>query len=212
MDREQEKQAIELLASGNPQEDVASIVGVSQPSISRFAKKNQELIEKETEKLLTSLPDITEQTIRDISTSNELSKVLADAAPRISSAKKKLLDLKAAAIRGDDKTYLKSKEYRLAQVELEVAEDELASRLSPFLLDGKTAPKFLSLAYKKQADVLRALGVFPAASQSIFIQNLIQKNTTNIISPAVMQVIGEYINKSLEAVETVEAEVVVDEH
>ena len=214
LDKVQENQAIELLASGTPQVEVAEALGISQPSISRFAKKNQEIIEKETEKLLKSLPDIMEQTLRDITTGNDISKLLADAAPKVTAAKSKLLDIEEAAVRAGGKKAAdvkKSPEYRLAKIELERAEADLSSRLSPFLLDGKTAPKFLSLAYKKQADILRALGVFSAASQSIFIQNLIQKNTTNIISPAVMQVIGEYINKSLEAVEVVEAEV-IDEH
>ena len=50
--------AIQLLASGESQGTVADKIGVSQSTISRLAKKHQEMITIEAERMLSSLPDI----------------------------------------------------------------------------------------------------------------------------------------------------------
>lgn len=163
MNKGEEKEVIQLLASGQPQEQIAEVIGVSQSTISRVAKKHQESIQKETERLLQSLPDIIDQITRDIKTSNELSKALADPTP-----------------------------------------EGGLTNLSPLLLgNSKILTKFMELSYKKQSDVLRAVGILPSVAQSVFIQNLIQKNTTNILSPVVMRVLGDHIRKSLEEPEPI---------
>ena len=74
---EDKQSAIQLSATGMPQDEIAKTLGVSQPTISRLQKANQEAIQKETERLMSSIPDIIAQTARDIKTADKLSKALA---------------------------------------------------------------------------------------------------------------------------------------
>ncbi len=197
MDTKQEKNAIELLATGAPQAEVAQAIGVSQSAISRFAKKNQETIQKESERLLEVLPSIIEQTIRDIKTSDELSKVLAEREPEeLTNVKRDILILERDGLLKNMmmEAIHTLPEYIHLNFRRKILEDEYIAKFSPKLTE-KMCIKLLELGYKKQSDILRALGILPATSQSIFIQNMIQKNTTNVLSPVVMQVLGEHLSK-----------------
>lgn len=81
MENKQKELAIKLLAQGKSENSIAETLEVSQSTISRFKSANANLIKKETERLLSVLPDITDQLIRDLKTSDKLSKVLAGELP-----------------------------------------------------------------------------------------------------------------------------------
>ena len=53
----------------------------------------------------------------------------------------------------------------------------------------------MNLSYKKQADILRTFGIYPTTSQSVVIQNLFQSGAQAIISPNILQILGQYIQK-----------------
>ena len=155
------------LAQGTSQRKIEKITGVSQSQISRFKQANIEAIEHETRKFITALPDIVDQTIRDIKTSNQVSKVLAG--------------------------------------------EEFAEDLNPLLLDSKTMNTFMQLSYKKQADILRAVGMFPSNSTSIAIQNIFQEGSQTVISPIVMSALGAHIAQNLEDTDNEQDILSVDE-
>ena len=214
MNTAEEQKAIQLLAEGMPQEDIAKELGVSQSTISRLAKRKQEAIQKEAERLVDMLPDIIEQMARDIKTSNELSKALAEPLPEISAIKVKMLDMEEAwLIDGHELAALyRTPEYIELQYKLRRIEEGHFANVPAMLSNEKLLNKFLELSYKKQADVLRAVGVLPAASQSIFIQNIFQAGSKAIINPQVMQILGDHIRKSiLDSNSTIEGEVVAAE-
>ncbi len=77
METKEKNNAITLLAQGKSEMEVADTVGVSQSTISRLKNANKDVIQKETEKLLSCLPDITNQIMRDLQTSDKVSKALA---------------------------------------------------------------------------------------------------------------------------------------
>ena len=154
MNTKTKKVITQELAAGTPQRTISKKTGISQSQISRFKSANKETIEQETAKFIAILPDITEQTIRDIQTSNTISKVLAG--------------------------------------------EEAVDELSEVLQDPKILNTQLQLSYKKQADILRAVGVYPSNAPSTFIQNLFQDGSQAIISPVVLSALGEHITNNLE--------------
>lgn len=162
MDTKQKNKVVKLLAQGKSQAKIAKIVGKDQSTISRFKKNNIELIDKETEKLISSIPDITEQLVRDIKTSNDISKVLAG----------------------------------------EMYVDDL----SPILSDSKIMTKFMELSYKKQTDIMKAVGILPSVAPSTVIQNLFQTGSTAVISPSILNILGQHISESLEEAEVISEE------
>jgi len=143
--------AIKLLATGKPQDDIADSLNISQPSVSRIKQNNRDAIAKETERLISCLPDIIGQTIRDIELSNKLSLRLS----------------------GEDMV------------------------LSEAFDNPQFVKAFMELAYKKQSDVLRTLGIYPSASPSVFIETLIQSRNT-VINPLVLEALGKHLRESLE--------------
>ena len=60
------------------------------------------------------------------------------------------------------------------------------------------ALKYLEQQYKKQNDLLKATGILPSHAPSVFVQNLIQNNTTNVISPNVLEALGKIHNAEME--------------
>ena len=149
MDIIQEQETKRMLAMGIPQVEVSSQMGLSPATISRFAKKHREDIEREGIKLLGSLPDIIEHTKRDIKAANEISKYLVGG-------------------RLKNPTRFKSTSSML---------------------------QFQEQTYKKSADILRATGILPSQNQSVLVQNIFQDNRTQVISPNVLQVLGESMTK-----------------
>lgn len=166
MDTKTENKAVKMLATGKPQSEIAETLGVSQSTISRLKENKKEVIEKEIEKFIKSLPDITEQMLEDIRTTGKISKVLSG----------------------------------------ELSEETLPKILleNPGLLG-----RFMELSYKKQSDMLRALGVYPSNQPSVFVQNIFQSGSNVVISPNVLQILGKHLAKSLaDDEEIIEAEVI----
>lgn len=64
------------------------------------------------------------------------------------------------------------------------------------MADKAILTKFMDLSYKMKTDVLRAIGIFPSQSRSIFIENLIASGGKAVINPKVLHVVGEHL-KSL---------------
>ena len=158
MDMIQEQETKRMLAMGTSQKEVSNLTGLSPASISRFAKKHREDIEREGIKLLESLPDIIEHTKRDIKAANEVSKYL---------------------VGGKMKNPTRFKTH-----------DSLL--------------KFQEQTYKKSADILRATGILPSQNQSVLVQNIFQDNRTQIISPNVLQVLGESMRHIFEDPDVIE--------
>lgn len=167
MDTKKTNKAIKLLAQGKSEAIVAESVGVSQPTISRLKHSKKEQIEKEIERLITTLPDITGQLIDDIKISGKLSKVLSG----------------------------------------ELSPDSLA----PFLIENPSLlTKFMELSYRKHSDILKAVGVYPTNTSSIFIQNIFQAGSNVAISPNIMQILGEHLSESLKDEDIIDVEVTED--
>ncbi len=187
----EEQQAIELLAAGTPQEEIAATLGVSQSTISRLSKRKQEDIQKQAEHLIEAMPSIVEQIKRDIETSNMLSTVLSQCPPEFA-------DLRIEKAKLESEKKQDSDEYRdVVRRESDIL-TQYTSKLSPFFWDNPVLMlKFIDQSYKKQADIMRAAGILPAASQSIFIQQLIQNRSTTVFSPVVLNILGEHIRKAL---------------
>lgn len=164
MNSNEENKAVQMIAKGDSQEAIAKELGVSQSTVSRFKESHKELIQRETEKLLKSLPDITEQLLRDVSLANKVSKALNG--------------------------------------EIEVTD------LPSLLSDTKVLTKFMELSYKKQSDILKAMGIYPTQTPSVFIQNIFQSGSQAVISPNIMTVLGEHLKKTLIDSDVVDAEVV----
>lgn len=79
--------------------------------------------------------------------------------------------------------------------------------LPQFLIENPILIKqFMELSYKKQADMLRALGVYPSTTPSIFVQNVFHSGSNVVISPAIMTILGEHLKKNLDPI--IEAEIV----
>lgn len=162
MNEKDKNKAIKLLAQGESQDKIAKALGVNQSTISRLRVKNEELVKKETERFIEALPDITDQLIRDIKTSNLLSKVFSG----------------------------------------ETDIEELPPLLTQAILDPKyksILTTFINLSYKKQSDILRSVGVYPAQSPSTVFQTLIQQNIDKaVISPAILDVLKGHVEDILD--------------
>lgn len=66
-----------MLAKKNKSQDkIATHLGVSQSTISRVSKNNEEAIQIEAEKIIAALPDITTQLVKEISLSADVLAVL----------------------------------------------------------------------------------------------------------------------------------------
>lgn len=201
MELESKQKAIQMLAAGTPQEEIASDLGVSQSSVSRFAKKNQELIQKEMERLIEVLPDLIDQTLRDIHTSNELSKAIADTAPEITRLKQEQLKLLELGIRAgrDEQIVRDSQEYKLLSNQVLQAEEAYFGKLPPIIRENEAlSSKFMALSYKKQQDIMRSLGIIPTPIQSVFMQNIFQSGSKAIIAPSILSTLGDYLKTALE--------------
>ena len=55
--------------------------------------------------------------------------------------------------------------------------------------------KFKESIYKVKSDVLKALGVYPSQSPSIFVQNVFSDNKAAIIDPGVQRMIGAHVKE-----------------
>jgi len=154
MELKEEHEVIQRLARGETGKKIAHDMGKSQMAISRAKYKNKDLIQKEAERLISCLPDIMEQTIRDIQVSNEVSKKLAGEDITVNS-------------KFNDKAFLSS---------------------------------FMALSYKKQSDIMRALGILTSNAPSIAINTLIHADKVEI-SPTVIKALGSYMQDTLKAVD-----------
>lgn len=77
MEVDKETQAIQLLALNKSTREVSKITGIPQSTVSRLANRKKDEIKKQTERLITILPDIVGDIIRDVKTSTTLSKLFA---------------------------------------------------------------------------------------------------------------------------------------
>lgn len=155
MELKEEHEVIQRIAKGESGRSIAKSMGKSEMAISRAKHKNKDKIAKEAERLISCLPDIMEQTIRDINLSNEVSKELS----------------------GDTEVVLHDK-----------------------FKDKGFLANYLSLSYKKQADILRALGIYNSNAPSVAINTLIHADKVEV-SPVIIKALGEYLGDSLNAVD-----------
>lgn len=146
-----EHKAVQLLATGASQADVARELGVNRSTVCRWTQKEEvrARIEAEAQRLLEALPDVVEQTKRDLATANHLSRFIA------------------------------GEEGATNQTRLTNPDHQL---------------RFLEGAYRKQADLLRAAGVFASPAPSIVVQQVFNDNRTQVLSPTVVQVLGQHLS------------------
>lgn len=97
---------------------------------------------------------------------------------------------------------------------------ELSGRLSQFLRDPASEPsiatsgfsetkeilEFQKQTYKKQQDVMKAVGIFPTNSTNIFIQQIYNDNRKQVLSPEVFQALSGLFGKLGEDDEIEDAE------
>ena len=70
------------------------------------------------------------------------------------------------------------------------------------LKEVKDILQFKQLTNKLSADILRSLGIFPAQSPSLFIQNIYNDNRTQtVVDPAVMKLFSTDIAKNMQYIE-----------
>jgi len=74
---DKEQHMIQLLALNKSTREVSKITGIPQSTVSRFANRKKDAIKKQTERLISVLPDIVDDLIRDVKTSTNLSKLFA---------------------------------------------------------------------------------------------------------------------------------------
>ena len=67
-----------LAAQGLPNVEIAEKTGCNHQTVRRAKTKFKELIDRETERLIECLPDITQRTLRDMKTYDKLSKIMAE--------------------------------------------------------------------------------------------------------------------------------------
>jgi hypothetical protein len=56
--------------------------------------------------------------------------------------------------------------------------------------DTKDVMDFLKLNYKKQQDIMKAMGIFPSNSTNVFIQQIYNDNRKQVLSPEVFKALG----------------------
>lgn len=151
------------LASGKQVSEIAAEHSLTPAAISSIAKKkrSREIIEQETKKLLSIVPDITEQLVKDVQLSGKLTRYLADPSSEP--------DVATSAF-GDTEEIL----------------------------------KFQNLAYKKQQDVMKAVGIFPTNSTNIFIQQIYNDNRKQVLSAEVFQALGGIFSQTDNEAEDIE--------
>ena len=145
-----EQRAIQLLATGANQAEVAREIGVNRSTVCRWTQKEEvrAKIEAEAQRFLESLPDTVEQIKRDLSTANQLSKFIAGEEG------------------AENRTRLTNPDHQL---------------------------RFLENAYRKQGDLLRAAGILSSPAPSIVVQQVFNDNRTQVLSPTVIQVLGDHL-------------------
>lgn len=138
-------------ASGKEPVVLAEEFGLSKSQVHSVLRKDRsrEIIEEETKKLLSLVPEITEQVREDLQISKSL------------------------------QTFLKN-----PSLAPEVA-------LSSFE-DNKDILEFLKLSYKKQQDVMKAVGIFPSNSTNVFIQQIYNDNRKQVLSPEIFKALGGF--------------------
>lgn len=159
-----------LAAQGKSQADIAKTVGgIGQTGVSRIVRKeeNRKLIEVETTKLLSSLPEIVGQFDKNVALCE------------------KLLDWL------NNPTDL----YEEVEEEVEIDGEVVLTKVRKIkyptrITDTKDAIAFLTQAYKQKSDVLKALGVFPSQNLSMFIQNIYNDNSKQVLNPEVFKALG----------------------
>jgi hypothetical protein len=163
-----------MAAQGKSQAEISKVIGgIGQTGVSRIVRKeeNRKLIETETTKLLASLPDIVGQFDKNVKLSEKLLDWLND--PQ---------DLYEDVIEKVD------------GVETTVRKVKFPTRIT----DVKDAISFLTQAYKQKADMLKALGVFPSQNLSMFIQNIYNDNSQQVLNPKVFEAFGSMFANTTE--------------
>lgn len=95
---------------------------------------------------------------------------------------------------------------------------KLSHKLTRYLADPSSEPsvatsafgdteeilKFQNLAYKKQQDVMKAVGIFPTNSTNIFIQQIYNDNRKQVLSAEVFQALGGIFSQAGNEAEDIE--------
>lgn len=187
-DNKQEKLVIDALAVGKSTRKAGEIADVSQTTVMRIKEDKQNEIEEQTERLMRAVPDIVDSISRDIKTSSIISKILSG-------------DIIMPAYRVVDTEDMNSEEEELAleteQRHYNIERAEFLNKYPLMGLDKSLLSKFLDLSYKIKTDVLRAVGVYPSQSRSIFIENLIAAGGKAVINPKVLNIVGKHLAEAL---------------
>lgn len=60
------------------------------------------------------------------------------------------------------------------------------------LVENKDILDYLKLSYKKQQDVMKAVGIFPSNSTNVFIQQIYNDNRKQVLSPDIFKALGGF--------------------
>ena len=158
------------LAKGERQADIAREFGFSTGTISKINRKHSKLVEIETYKLLKALPDITENTIRDIQTLNKVSKVLA----------------------GEQDQSTLSEAFKTNTV---IYNKDGAVYKEESGLNTPLVSAFITATKKTQKEILQAVGILPSpiTNQNNQFNILTQNNNMEVVNPSVLKAIGKHI-------------------
>lgn len=176
MTEQQEEMGVKLLSQGVSQYATAKTLGVTANAVQHFKKRNLERIQKETERFLEVLPDITDNTVRDIKTYNEISRFLAGKEP---------VENFNPAFKTKTVTTWVSKDGTEVKKEVEEVNNYLVA-------------KFMTEVKKTQTQILQAIGILPGHTMTGGVINnhfntLIQNNKFETINPSVLKAIGSHI-------------------
>jgi hypothetical protein len=76
--------------------------------------------------------------------------------------------------------------------------------MNTILSDPKDMLKFQELAYKKQQDLMKAIGIFPSSSTNVFIQQIYNDNRAQVLSPEIFAALGGMFTAASEEEEDIE--------
>ena len=170
----QKLEALQRIATGEPLQSIGDDLGRDKSSLSRLAKKEEsrKFIEEQSKRMLSSLPDIVEAREIGVQIVLKLAKYFAGEEDH---------DAQEIIDRIKTTTTMKMLSRR----------DKKAMRQT--LKENKTpALQLFEILSKQSSDYLRAVGILPSQSPSLFIQNIYQDNRKQVFSPRVMEMIGKF--------------------
>lgn len=163
-----------LRANGGTVRDIAAQVGASKSSVSRAlqTKQAKEIIERESQRLIESLPDITASSIRQIKTANRIHLAIAGEQDQ----------------EGED--------INLPRVFETTKLDKEGNAVN--VTDLAAAIKYAEVAGKRETDILKAVGILSSPVQSLTVQQIYNDNRQANLTPDVLRALSGLKQKQVD--------------